>query len=450
MHGQRRGALQGWRRATAAGTFAAVLIVGAFVPTLASANPVDDLLNQLGVGNGNGAGAAGSGVSPSAPANSRAGVPPSYTPPLHGTNPHGQGTVGSVDIQPSNENPYPSEPPSQNGEEVVIGDSRGEQGSSGYNGKVTLLYLFGQPIVQVTSSPGQSNDGPFQPLQDGLDQLCDGSGGQLCLTFLSMHSSTDGNGSTNSFQAAGADIGGEGGIHTDFASSHGNISNDSSCQTAHGDSSVIGASAGGQPIADVMHGSSTSTDCNDGSHSVDNQSTVLGLGGQRVPFPTQDCANGTPNTNFTAFAPLFALVCGADDTNGSQASTPYGVREALTLFFLITDDTAAIRGAGATAAIKGTGAGAESHAVAPPKASSSPPGTPPGGGTQGASGGGGANGGGAKGGSGGNGPAAGQPAAGNGVLAFTGADLLALGLTGGALILGGLALSPRARNRETA
>jgi hypothetical protein len=112
-----------------------------------------------------------------------------------------------VDLTPGNSNPYSGDP-SQSGEEVILADSRGEQGSSGYNGHVTLAYLFGQPIVQVTTNPGESKDGPLQPLQDGLDQLCDASGDQVCLTLLGMHSSTSSNSSTNSFEAVGAHVGG--------------------------------------------------------------------------------------------------------------------------------------------------------------------------------------------------------------------------------------------------
>ncbi|HSD24949.1 MAG TPA: hypothetical protein VLB79_11555 [Solirubrobacterales bacterium] len=410
------------------------------VPTLASANQVDDLLNNLGVGSG--AGTSGGGSS-SAPADTRAGVPPSYAPPLHGTSPHGQGTDAVVDLTPGSSNPYSGDP-SQSGEEVIVGDSRGEQGSSGYNGRVTLAYLFGQPIVQVTTDPGESKDGPLQPLQNGLDQLCGASGNQLCLTLLGMHSSTTSNSSTNSFEAAGAHIGGPTGVNADVLTSNGNISDDGTCQTAHGDSSVADANVG--PLtADALQGSSTSTACNSGSQSVDQRSTVVNLGGTGLPLPTAGCDNGTPNSNFDALSPLLATVCNADDTNGSQTGAPYGVREALSLFALTTGDTAVIKAAAA---------GPESHAAAP--ASNIPPTTPAGGGTAGAGGKGGSkggsgsgagNGGGAGAGAG-NGAAAGSAAAGNGRLAFTGADLLALGLVGGALILGGLALTTTAGRRH--
>jgi hypothetical protein len=438
MYRKRRRSLRRRRRATALAAFAAVLAMVVGVPTLASANQVDDLLNGLGLGNGAGGGAgSGGGTAPSEP---KAGVPPTYTPPLHGTNPHGQGTDAVVDLAPGTSNPYSSDP-SQSGEEVVLGDSRGEQGTSGYHGGVTLAYLFGQPVIQVTTNPGESKDGPLQPLQDGLDQLCSQSNDQLCLTLLGMHSSTTSNSSTNSFEAVGAHVGGQTGVNADVLTSNGNISDDGTCQTAHGDSSVADANVG--PLtADALQGSSTSTACNSGSQSVDQQSTVVNLGGTGIPVPAAGCDNGTANTNFAALAPLLATVCNADDSNSSQTGAPYGVREALTLFALITDDTAVL---------KATTAGPESHAVAP--AAATPP-TTTGGGTAGAGGKGGSKGGNAGGGNGGgagNGSAAGSAAAGNGQLAFTGADLLALGLVGGALILGGLALTTAAgrRHRQT-
>ena len=335
MYRKRRRSLRRRRRATVVAAFAAILAMVVGVPTLASANQVDDLLNGLGVGGGAGGGAGSSGGSTtSSSSDTRAGVPPTYTPPMHGTNPHGQGTDAVVDLTPGTSNPYSGDP-AESGEEVVVGDSRGEQGASGYQGKVTLLSLFGQPIVQVTSNPGESKDGPLQPLQDGLDEICSASGDALCLTVLGMHSSTTSNSSTNSFQAVGAHIGGPEGINADVLTSNGNISDDGTCQTAHGDSSVADANVG--PLtADALQGSSTSTACSSGSQSVDQSSTVVNLGGTGLPLPSAGCADGTPNTNFDALSPLLATVCNANDSNAGQTGSPYGVREALTVFGLIT------------------------------------------------------------------------------------------------------------------
>jgi hypothetical protein len=343
-----------------------------------------------------------------------------------------------VDVTPGTSSPLPGDP-TQGNEEIVAGDSRGQQSSDGtYHGRVTLLYLLGSPIVQVTSDPGQSNNGPLQPLQDGLDQICSASSNQVCLTVLGMHSSSTGNSSTNSFEGVGAHIGGNGGVNADVLTSNGNISSDGSCQTAHGDSSAAAVNVG--PLtADALQGNSDSTACSSGTNTVHQDSTVANLAGTGLPLPAAGCADGTANTNFTALSPLLAAVCNADDTNGSQTGSPYGVREALTVFALIT---------GNTSLLKVTAAGPESHAVAPPAAT--PPGNS-GGGTKGAGGNGGNNGGNGGGNGGaGNGPAAGSAASGNGQLAFTGADLLALALVGGALILGGLALTTAGRrHRQT-
>src|SRR4051794_25595713 len=438
MYRQRRKQLRRRRRRAVAVVSAAVMAFAVVVPTLAAADPVGDLLHNLGLGGNTGSGGAVGGGT----ATPDAGNPPAYTPPLHGTEPHGQGTDATVDLTPGTTSPVPGDP-SQGDEEVIAGDSRGQQSSDGsYHGSVTLAYLLGSPIIQVTSNPGESKDGPLQPLQDGLDQLCSGSGNQLCLTVLGMHSSSTGNSSTNSFEAVGAHIGGENGINADALTSNGNISSDGTCQTAHGDSGVATASVG--PLtADALQGDSTSTACNNGPSSVSQHSTVVNLGGTGIPLPAAGCDNGTPNTNFTALSPLLATVCGADDTNGSQTGSPYGVREALTVFALMT---------GNTSLLKATTAGPESHAVAPSSATVTPvnPGGTKGAGGKGGNNGG--NGGGGNGGGAGNGSAAGSAASGNGngQLAFTGGDLLALAMVGGALILGGLALTTAGRrHRQT-
>jgi hypothetical protein len=417
---------------------AAVTVFAVGIPTLASADQVSDVLHNLGLGNSGGAASGGGTATPDA------GNPPSYTPPLHGTEPHGQGTDAVVDLTPGTSAPIAGDP-SQGDEEVIVGDSRGQQSSDGtYHGRVTLLYLLGTPIVQVTSDPGQSNNGPLQPVQDGLDQLCSASGNQLCLTVLGMHSSSTGNSSTNSFEALGAHIGGPSGINADVLTSNGNISSDGTTQTAHGDSGVAKANVGPLTL-DALEGNSDSSASSGGS-SVNQDSTVLNIAGTGLPIPAAGCANGTANTNFTPLSPLLSAVCNADDSNGSQTGSPYGVREALTLFALVT---------GNSSLLKVSTAGPESHAVAPSSTTTPPGGGNPGGngGTAGAGGKGGnngGNGGGGNGGGSGNGPAAGTPGTGNGQLAFTGADLFALAMVGGALILGGLALTTAGRrHRQT-
>ncbi|HKH21976.1 MAG TPA: hypothetical protein VKA88_00005, partial [Solirubrobacterales bacterium] len=145
---RRRRKLQRRRRATVVAVFGAVLAFVVGIPTLAAADPVNDVLNNLGLGSSGGSG--GGTATPNA------GTPPSYTPPLHGSNPHGQGTDAVVDLTPSNSNPYPAQP-SDGDEELIVGDSRGEQTTDGsYHGNVTLAYLFGSGILGVETAPGET------------------------------------------------------------------------------------------------------------------------------------------------------------------------------------------------------------------------------------------------------------------------------------------------------
>ncbi len=448
MYRERRKQLRRRRRRAVTGVAVAVTAIVVGVPTLASADPVSDLLHNLGLG-GNSGGSATGGTATGGTATGGgtatpdAGNPPAYTPPLHGTEPHGQGTDAVVDLTPGTSAPVASDP-TQGDEEVIVGDSRGQQSGDGsYHGRVALAYLLGMPILQVTSDPGQSNDGPLQPVQDGLDQLCSASGNQLCLTLLAQHSASTGKSSSNSQEVLGVHIGGQNGINADLLTSHGDISDDGTTQTAHGDSGVAKANVGPLTL-DALEGNSDSS-ASSSSSSVNQDSTVLNIAGFGLPIPAAGCDDGTANTNFTPLSPLLAAVCNADDTNGGQTSGPYGVREALTLFALITGDSSLLK--------VGT-AGPESHAVAPSSTTTPPGGGNPGGsgGTAGAGGKGGNSGGngGGNGGGTGNGPAAGTPAPGNGTLAFTGADLLALAMVGGALILGGLALTTAGRrHRQT-
>jgi hypothetical protein len=443
MPRQRRKQLRRRRRLTATAVFGAVLAIAVGVPALASANTVDDLLHNLGLG-----GTGGGGGSAATP---QAGVPPTYTPPLHTTDPHGEASVATIDASPSDTNPYPVHPTPS--EIVGVGDSRGEQSSSGYKGTVTLAYLLGSPIVQVTTNPGETKDGPLQPLQDGLDQICSDSSELLCLTVLGVHSATTNNSSDNSFEAFGAGIGP---LSTTLLNSHGSASNDSSCQTTHGDSSIAsGALASGAPAtdtpvsADLFNSSSSSTACNDGSQSVDQSSSAAAFqaGGFSASQAEDPCADGTPNTSYVS--PPVAIVCNADDTNGSQTASPYGVREALNLFL----DLSSLRETNVASVpelLKVTLAGSESHAVAPPSA----PGSPGSGAVAGATktkkpSGGSPSGDVAP---AGTGPVAGSPGSAPRipVLAFTGADLLVLGAIGCALVLAGFVLSPiGGRRRRT-
>jgi hypothetical protein len=437
------------RSLTALAALSAALAVSAIAPSLASGqNVVDDLLNDLGLGGQSGGATPAAGVP---------GEQSDYQPPLHGDNPHGQGTVGTVDIQPSDTLPLSGDPAGGEGadqEEIVAGRARGEQNADGtYHGHITILALFGNEVLGVDSGPGETETGPLEPLQENLlDAICTGSGDQLCLEVLAADSQTTGDGSANSFAVLRARIGPADGpaVEGDAASSNGSIQSDGSCQTSHGDSSVANVGVGGSPSdqesaplqAEAAQSSSESQACNNGTSSVSQDSEVIQINNDDVPIP---CESGTPDTEFTPLSPLLAAVCNADDTNGvgeaaTQAGAPYGVREALTAFALILEDTALV---------KATTAASESHAVAPPggPTTTTPPTTPPttpggAGGQAGQKGGGGA--GGEGGGGGGEGAGAGGPVAeaagpGTGDLAFTGTDVLILGLIGMGLVAAGLA-----------
>jgi hypothetical protein len=269
---------------------------------------------------------------------------PETDPPLHGGNPHGQGTVGVIDFNPSNQRPLSGDPSGAGaGEEIVVGRSRGEQQGGKYHGHVVLLsaVLVGE-VVSVDTNEGEEQNGPLQPLQDELDNICTSSGGQLCLTVVALHSKTTKKRSENSFELLAATVGGSTGITARVASSEGNIEENGSCQKSEGSSSVADVSAGGQAVAQAGFSETKSKACNGGSKTQQNNSFVLGLGGQGVPLPAAGCESGEPDT-VTGVPPLVTVVCNADDKNGGQTDDPYGVREALSVFVLSVDSTSLVK-----------------------------------------------------------------------------------------------------------
>ena len=268
---------------------------------------------------------------------------PTTTPPLHGTNPHGQGTVAGIDTNPDPTRPYTGST-TGNGEDIVVGRSRGEQNADGtYHGHITIASLFGNEIVGVDTTPGQNRKGPLDAVQQSLlTPLCNGSGNQICLSLVTADSSTTSTGSTNHFSTAHATLGGANGIDVGAAESNGNISSDGTCQTSHGDSQVANANAGGQALASVAKSSTDSKACRGQAPTQTNTSSVIGLGGTGVPLPAPGCADGTADT-VTGIPTILPIVCNGDDTNGAQGSNPYGVRDALDAFVLSTGTAAAAR-----------------------------------------------------------------------------------------------------------
>jgi hypothetical protein len=283
---------------------------------------------------------------------------PTTTPPLHGTNPHGQGTVAVIDTNPDPSRPYGGDTVgASNNEDIVVGRSRGEQRPDGtYHGHITVAALFGNEIVGVDTNPGETKHGPLNAVQTSLlDALCDGSGNQICLSAVTVDSTTTDTGSTNHFGVAHATLGGPTGIDVGAAESDGNISSDGTCQTSTGSSQAADVKAGGNAVASVAKSSTTSKACKGQAPQQTNQSSVIQLGGTAVPLPAAGCGDGTADT-VTDIPTLLPIVCNADDTNGTQAPAPYGVREALDAFVLAT---------GNAALAKLTVAAAESRAVAP-------------------------------------------------------------------------------------
>ena len=348
---------------------AAVALVTAFgfllAPSASAQNQVQDLLDQVDHTVNNAVGGVGQilgdgGAAPAPAPAPVAGVPPDYQPPAHGANPHGQGTVATVDLVPEDVVPLSGDP--AEAEDVIVGRARGEKSGGEFAGHITIVSLFGAEVLGVETGEGETEAGPLDPIQTGLlDALCDGSGNQVCLEVLTADSATTEDGSTNDFAVARAGLLGPTGVNVAAAESSGSISESGDCQTSTGTSNVADAALLGAISADAVQSSSTSQACADGTESQNNASTVIGLNEMGLGIPAPGCADGTPDSNFTPLAPLLSAVCNADDSNGvgessAQDGAPYGVREALTAFVLDI---------GAAPLVKATTGASESAAVAP-------------------------------------------------------------------------------------
>ena len=392
------------RRSLVATCVAAVVSALLALPAAASANAVDDLLNGVSntvhglTGGGSGGGTGTAQADPAQPKGSSS----SYVPPLHGTNPHGQGTVAIGDIDQSSDRPFPYDP---NGgdEELVVGQSRGEQNPDGsYHGHITIASTFitGE-LLGVDTNEGQHSNGPLGPIND---VTCPANGGGftfLDACVLAANSNTTENGSSNFFETVGLGAGIPGFIgivDADVASSNGDISEGPNCQTSHGDSQLADVSAveipgaatsgrqpkqgGGAVEATALNSSTDSQACRGSAPTQQNQSGGVEINGFGLDFPSADCENGVPNTQ--ALSVLFLdIICNADDTNGSQDTIPYGVREALDIailpFTVLLDGTGTelLGTDGGIFFIVGIIAAAESHAVAPAAPPPPPPPPPP-------------------------------------------------------------------------
>jgi LPXTG-motif cell wall-anchored protein len=280
---------------------------------------------------------------------------PPHQPPMHGSNPHGQGNVAIVDLNPKNDRPLDANPDGKaSGEDVIAGRARGEKDASGkFHGHITILSLLGNELIDVDSTQGQTSHGPLQGLQTGvLDPLCQGTGGSpngVCLSLLTADSTTTAAGSTNDFAVARAAVLG---LQVGAAESAGNISEDAKCQTSVGSAKTANVKTSSGAIADVANSNSASKSCTGQAPQVANSSQVINLGGNPVGLPNTGCANGTPDTD-AGLPGLLPIVCNAEEIVGAAA-----VREALDVFALQT---------GTTSLLKETTAASESLSVAPPE-----------------------------------------------------------------------------------
>ncbi|MGH2941672.1 MAG: hypothetical protein ACRDLN_02690 [Solirubrobacteraceae bacterium] len=275
---------------------------------------------------------------------------PLREPPLHGTNPNGQGGVAVVDIDPSNERPQGANPDgSDSGEEVVAGRARGEQTASGaYHGHISIVALFGSEILGVDTNEGETKHGPLEPIQANvLDPLCTNTDGQVCLSVLTADSETTASGSKNDFAVARANLLG---IRVGAAESGGNISETAECQSAAGGAGTANVAAAGGVVANVANSAVTSESCKGKAVDVKRVSQVIGLGGTQIPLPAAGCADGTPDT-VGGLPGLLPIVCNAEELAGASV-----VREALDVFVL---------NVGGNSLLKETTAAAQANTVAP-------------------------------------------------------------------------------------
>ncbi|MEA2193725.1 MAG: hypothetical protein QOG42_159 [Solirubrobacteraceae bacterium] len=292
---------------------------------------------------------------------------PSIKPPLHGTNPHAQGTAAVVDLTPNTARPFTVDTKGNaSDEDVIVGRSRGELRANGtYHGHITVAALFGNEILGRDTEPGQTINETI-PGQS----LCPTAGPCLDLGLVEVFSQTTTTGSTNRFSLARAALGLAAGVpalQIGAAQSSADISSDGTCLTSRGASSVADVRAA-TAIANLAQSTSRSRACSGAqAPSQTNTSSVIALGGTGVPIPTSGCDDGTPDRQADLL--VIRLVCNADDSSattpaGNQAAGTYGVRNALDVYVL------AITGGSALAQVS-TGQ-SESLAVAPAAVATTP------------------------------------------------------------------------------
>ena len=177
------------------------------LPAGASAGPIEDVLGNIeqtvnDTVNGLLGGSGGGGTPAPAPAPSAGGTAPSpaaaeVDPTISGTDPHATGTVLDANLEIIDLTPGE--------EDVIVGESSGEQDSGGdYHGQVIPVSALGLGIAVVQTDEGESAQSPLAPINDILDEICAGSGNNVCLNALAFSSETTDSGSNNGFEAASA------------------------------------------------------------------------------------------------------------------------------------------------------------------------------------------------------------------------------------------------------
>jgi hypothetical protein len=306
------------------------------------------------------------------------GSPGGYNPPLHGTNPHGNGTAATIDLPASPDRPLGSDPAGTGDEAVVVGRSVSEQQANGdYHSHITIVAL---PLLSpdleigVDAAEGQTSKSPLDPLQTTLlDGLCDGTANAVCLSVLKADATATNTSASSNFSVATAQLGGPTGISAGAVSSSGSTSQDSTCQSATGGSNVANANLVTLIRADAISSGTSSKACTDNSTTQTATGNVVNLNEAGIPLPlAAEC--GTGALNATGLIPGVAeVVCNADEKNAGQGVTAfptetYGIHEGLSAFVL-------------GSLTKLTTAASESKTVASPSGpGNTPPGTPPGGG----------------------------------------------------------------------
>ena len=160
-----------------------------------------------------------------APTSARPPTDPARQPPLHGSDPHAQGGVAVVDL-----NPQQRASARRQARRHGLRRGRDRRPRPRREDQRRLprphhdLIAARPEIAGVDSAQGETKNGPLQPIQTGiLDPLCTNTGQQVCLAVLTADSMTTATGSDNDFAVARASVLGLG---VGAAESHGTITED--------------------------------------------------------------------------------------------------------------------------------------------------------------------------------------------------------------------------------